>query len=109
MSKIFPQPLRTKIQPRRILPINRRTSAVLVARVSAADKARCELLWMVVMIFPGHVKTLWLVKALSGETTRLSSKTYDGRCLFHLLLRVKADIAFDGTNVCFDPKGTSAD
>src|SRR5262245_42234337 len=62
MSKIFPQPLRTKIQPRRILPINRRTSAVLVATVSAADKARCELLWLVVMIFPGHVKTRWLVK-----------------------------------------------
>jgi hypothetical protein len=62
MSKIFPQPLRTKIQPRRILPINRRTSAVLAATVSAADKARCELLWMLVMIFPGQVKTLWLVK-----------------------------------------------
>src|SRR5262249_38082962 len=57
MSKIFPQPLRTKIQPRRILPIGRRTSAVLAATISTADKARCEVC-LVDMIFPGHVEAL---------------------------------------------------
>jgi len=61
------------------------------------------------MIFPGHVKTLWLVKFYRAKTTRLSTKTYDSRCLFPLLSGVRADIAFDGTNVCFDPKRTSAD
>src|SRR4029434_2475031 len=58
MSKIFPQPLRTKIQPRRILPIRRRRSAVLAATLSPADNARCELLCMVDMIVPDHVEAL---------------------------------------------------